>query len=234
MTRICIAIPVYNEENDLSRSVEIVLKTAQKMFDNFEIVIADNASTDRTLKIAKNLSKKHDRVRYIHLDEKGRGRALRRVWSESNADVMCYTDVDLSTDISHLKELISAIEDGYDIVIGSRLMGQSQTERSFIRETLSRGYVFLLKLFLNMPFSDTQCGFKAINKTVAKKLLPLIENEEWFFDTEMLVLGSILGYKIKEIPVKWKESSDSKIRIFSTIRDYIINILRLKIRLNRY
>lgn len=230
-TKVCIVVPVYNEEDELANSIETILTTAKKMFENFEIVVGDNASTDATLRIAQKLSKKYDRVKWIHLDEKGRGRALRRIWCQSDADVMCYMDVDLSTDIKHLKELASSIEDGYDIAIGSRLTEGSKTERSFFRETLSRGYVFLLKLFLNIPFSDTQCGFKAVNKKIVKEVLPLVENEEWFFDTELLIIADKFGYKIKEIPVRWKESSDSRVKILSTVTNYIKNILRMKRKL---
>jgi len=228
MTKICVTIPVYNEEEQLKWSVEKVLEVCRKNYDNFEILIADNASMDRTLEIAKNLSKKYKEVKYIHLPQKGRGRALKKAWTSTDAEVMCYMDVDLSTDLKHLKELTDAIEEGYDISFGSRLRKESELKRSLKRDILSRGYVFLLKIFLNFHFTDAQCGFKAINKRVASELIPKIKDNEWFFDTELLIKGQFFGYRLKEIPVKWVEDKGSTVKIKKTIESYLKNIFRLR------
>ena len=195
---------------------------------DWKIIIANNASTDNTLSIAKELSKKYQEIRYIHLDKKGRGRALRKAWTESNSDINCYMDVDLSTDLNALPILIKEIENGYDIVTGSRFLPDSKVERKLKREILSRGYNILLRLFLNVKFKDAQCGFKAVNKRIVKEIIPLIKNNEWFFDTELLFLAERKGYKTKEIPVKWTEDKDSRVKIAKTSSNYIKSILRLR------
>lgn len=228
MSKICVTLPVYNEEAQLADSVEKVLAVCKENYKNFEILIADNASTDKTLEITKILSKKHKKVKYIHLDQKGRGRALKKAWSTTDADIMCYMDIDLSTDLKHLKELTDAIESGYDIAFGSRLSKGSELKRGLKRDILSRGYNFLLKLFLNVGFNDAQCGFKAVNKRVVKELLPKVENNEWFFDTEMLVKGERYGYKLKEIPVKWIDDEGSTVNIKKTVESYMKNIFRVR------
>lgn len=228
MSKICVVVPVYNEEKQVESSVEKILDVCRKNYQNFEILIADNASTDKTLEIAKVLSKKYAEVKFIHLDQKGRGRALKKAWTTTNADVMCYMDVDLSTDLAYIKPLTDAIENGYDISFGSRHKKGSILKRSLKRDILSRGYNFLLKIFLDVQFSDAQCGFKAINKRVAEKLIPMIKNNEWFFDTELLVKGEKLGYRLKEIPVKWDEDPESTVKIKRTVESYIRNIFRVR------
>ncbi len=228
MSKVCIVIPVYNEEKQLEWSIKSIIKVCKKNYSEFEIMIADNASIDKTLKIAKKLSEKYKQVNYIHMDQKGRGRALKNAWTRTDADIMCYMDVDLSTDLKYLKTLTNAIEDGYDISFGSRHQKQSKLNRSLKRDILSKGYNFLLKLFLNVQFNDAQCGFKAINIRVAKELISKIENNEWFFDTELLVKGEKFGYRLKEIPVKWTEDEESTVNLKKTIESYLKNIFRLR------
>jgi len=225
-----IVIPVYNEEKILEDSITKIRNFSIKNMSNYKwgIIIANNASTDNTLKIAKKLSKKYNNVGFIHLNKKGRGRALRKAWTESNSDILCYMDVDLSTDLGALPNLIKAIDEGYDVVTGSRFLPDSKVERKLKREILSRGYNSLLKLILNVKFKDAQCGFKAVNKRIVKEIIPLIKNNEWFFDTELLVLSEKKGYKIKEIPVKWTEDKDSKVRTAQTSFNYIKSIFRLR------
>jgi glycosyltransferase involved in cell wall biosynthesis len=228
MSKICVVIPVYNEEEQLEWSVEKVLKVCKSNYNNFQILIADNASTDKTLNIAKKLSKKHKEVTCIHLDQKGRGRALKRSWTTTDADIMCYMDVDLSTDLKYLKPLTDTIEEGYDISFGTRHQKDSKLERSVKRDILSKGYNYLLKVFLNFPYNDAQCGFKAINKQVAKELVPGIENNEWFFDTELLIKGLHFGYRLKPIPVEWIEDKGSTVKIKKTVENYLRNIFRVR------
>ncbi|MBD3155991.1 MAG: glycosyltransferase [Candidatus Aenigmarchaeota archaeon] len=228
MPKISVVIPVYNEEEQLEWSVKEVLKVCKKNYKDFEILIADNASTDRTLEIAKKLKNKYKQVNYIHLDQKGRGRALKRAWTSTDADIMCYMDVDLSTDLRHLGQLTDAIEKGYDISFGSRHHEESKLERSLKRDVLSKGYNFLLRAFLNFPFNDAQCGFKAINSQIAKELVPEIENNEWFFDTELIVKGLHAGYRLKSIPVEWIEDKGSTVKIKKTVESYLKNIFRVR------
>lgn len=226
--KVCVTLPVYNEEEQLASSVEKVLKVCRENYKDFEILIADNASTDRTLDIAKELSKKYEEVKYIHLPQKGRGRALKAAWQSTDADIMCYMDIDLSTDLKHLKELTRAIEEGYDVAFGSRHRKESELKRCLKREILSRGYVFLVKLFLKTKYSDYQCGFKAVNKKIVRELLPKIKDNEWFFDTELIVKADKYGYRLKEIPVKWIEDKGSTVNIKKTVINYIKNIFRLR------
>ncbi len=228
MSRISIILPVYNEEECLEKNTETVLKYAKKFYENFEIVITDNASIDKTLDIAKKLSKKYKEIRYIHLDQKGRGRVLKKAWNESKADILAYSDIDLSTDIKAIKKLTDAIDQGYDIATASRHSKQSQLDRTFKREILSKGYNFLLKLFLNTKISDAQCGFKAVNRRVVKEIIPLVKDNEWFFDTEMLILAERKGFRIKEIPVKWVEHAGSTVHIKKTVTDYLKSVFRLR------
>lgn len=234
-TRINVTLPVLNEEAQLAttvRQVAACLDAQERLC--WEIVIADNGSMDRTLELARQLESEHRGVRAVHLAEKGRGRALKQVWLESNADVLSYMDVDLSTDLAALPGLIAAVAaDGYDLAIGSRLLPGSQVERGWKREVLSRGYNGLVKLMLETRFSDAQCGFKAISRQAAQALLPLVEDTGWFFDTELLVLAEKLGYHIFELSVRWVEDPDSRVRLCSTAVADIKGLLRLRRHLGR-
>jgi len=229
MTSISLIIPTYNEEEILEKTVKKVLKIGNK-WKKFEVVIADNASTDRTLDIAKKLSKSFNNVCYIHLDKKGRGRVLKKTWSDSNSDVVAYMDADLSTDLKHFPELIDGIiKEGYDICIGSRLLKESDVRnRPKIREFLSRSYNFLIKILFRTSFHDAQCGFKAVKKGVIKKLIPKIKDNSWFFDSEMLIIAEKSGYRIKEIPVKWVDDPRSAVKILKTSLEDLKGLLRLK------
>lgn len=212
-----IVIPVYNEETTLPGSVATVREHLRAMPFPFRITIADNASTDATDLIARQLAHTYDEVRVVHLDEKGRGRALKHVWLESDADILVYMDVDLSTDLNALYPLIAPLLSGHsDISIGSRLARHSRTERGPKREFISRSYNYLLRGTLRAGFSDAQCGFKAIRRDVAQSLLPLIEDDEWFFDTELLVLAERSGLRIHEVPVDWIDDPDSRVDIVAT------------------
>ncbi|MHA1696365.1 MAG: dolichyl-phosphate beta-glucosyltransferase [Candidatus Helarchaeota archaeon] len=227
-----IDLPVFNEEKILEESVEKLRNFLHSNMNeyNFKIVIIDNGSNDKTPQICKNLKTKHSDVDFLHLKKKGRGRALRTAWENSGAQICSYMDIDLSTDLKSFPSLISSIaKDGYDVSTGSRLIKGAQIKRSLKREILSRGYVFLLKRFLGISFSDAQCGFKAINKKTINKVMPHILDQEWFFDSELLFKSQRWGYKIKEIPVKWIEDPDSKVKIYKTIKNYLMSLLRLKL-----
>ncbi|MCX8147043.1 MAG: glycosyltransferase family 2 protein [Candidatus Woesearchaeota archaeon] len=229
-----VVVPVYNEEKDLERSVRILHSFLSKKMKNYKwrIVIADNASKDNTLSIAKRLSKTMSNVDYIHLDLKGRGRALKKAWLESRADIVSYMDVDLSTDINAFPKMIEGmLKSKCNVATGTRLAKKSKTERSLLREILSRGYNYIVRAILWVKYSDAQCGFKAATRKAVDDIVPLIKDNEWFFDTELLTIAEKFGYGVYEIPVKWVEDPNSKVRIFRTVSQYIRDVLRLRFEL---
>ncbi len=226
-----VIIPVYNEERVIRQSVETLRQFLKKnIAHSCTIVIADNGSTDKTWQVAQSLSREYPDVVPLHLDEKGRGRALRRALLESTADIVSYMDVDLSTDLGAFPALIQGIEEGYDIVIGSRLMPGSSVKRSFKRELTSRTYNLLLKAMFRTGFCDAQCGFKALTSKAAHELVHLVQNQLWFFDTEMLLLARRKGYRIKEVPVVWVEDPDSRVSVPKTTFEYLKELLRMRFR----
>lgn len=230
--RVDAVIPVYNEEHVLRGSVETLRAFLQDRPDfpyDWRIVIADNASRDRTLEIARQLAEDYPEVRFIHLPQKGRGRALRTAWLASDADVVSYMDVDLSTKLDYYPPLIRAIaEEHYDVATGSRLAPGAQTARSPKREFISRSYNLIVKAMFFTRFSDAQCGFKAVNRRVIEELLPLIEDQAWFFDSELLILAEKLGYRVKDIPVAWDEDPDTRVKIVSTAWEDLRGLARLR------
>ncbi len=213
-----VVIPVHDEEAQLAQSVERVVAYLRTMPWSFRVTIADNASTDDTPLIAHRLQREHpDEVAVLHLAEKGRGRALKRAWSTSPSDVLVYMDVDLSTDLAALLPLVAPLVSGHsDLAIGSRLSRASRVERGAKRELISRGYNQLLRRTLRARFSDAQCGFKAIRREAARELLPLVEDDEWFFDTELLVVAERAGLRIHEVPVDWVDDPDSSVDVLRT------------------
>jgi len=227
-TTLEVVIPVHNEERDLASSVERVREHLATMPWTFRVTIADNASTDGTAVIARRLAHTYDDVRVVHLAEKGRGRALKRVWSGSDAAVLVYMDVDLSTDLNALLPLVAPLISGHsDLAIGTRLGRGSRVERGPQREIISRGYNLLLRGALRARFSDAQCGFKAIRADVAREVLPLVEDNAWFFDTELLVLAERSGLRIHEVPVDWVDDPDSRVDIVRTALDDLRGIARI-------
>jgi glycosyltransferase involved in cell wall biosynthesis len=228
-----IVIPVYNEAHVLEGSIE---RLRSHLRDDafpytWRIVVADNASTDRTLAVAQALEDRLGDVSVVHLPQKGRGRALSKVWLESDADGMCYMDVDLSTGLESLVPLAAGVlDEGYDLAYGSRMSAGSQIERSLKREITSRGFIFLIKLLFLSKLADTQCGFKAISRQAAQELLPLVENKEWFWDTELLLLAEKGRYRIKEVPVRWIEDPDTRVNVLKTIAEDLRGLLRMRFR----
>jgi glycosyltransferase involved in cell wall biosynthesis len=224
-----IAIPVHNEEAALERSVRrLDAFCGEHLPYSFRIVIADNASTDRTGEIGEALAAELPSVAYVRLTEKGRGRALRRVWSRSDADVLAYMDVDLSTGLEALLPLVAPLISGHsDLAIGTRLARGARVVRGPKREVISRTYNRLLHLSLRSRFSDAQCGFKAGRASAIKALLPRVEDQAWFFDTELLVLAERSGLRIHEVPVDWVDDPDSRVDIVRTALDDLRGILRV-------
>jgi glycosyltransferase involved in cell wall biosynthesis len=230
MTTVDVVIPVYNEEQDLPRNIPVLYHFLQsEAFPyRWRIVIADNASTDSTPAVARRLSDELPGVEYLRIDRKGRGIALKTAWGQSQADVVSYMDVDLSTDLAAFPALVRAVaEGGYHLATGTRLARGAQVRRSLKREVLSRGYVALLKLALQVRFSDAQCGFKAARTAAFKALLPLLRNDNWFFDTELLVIAERAGYRIAEVPVRWEEDHDSHVKVLRTVAEDVRGIVRL-------
>ncbi|MGE3962325.1 MAG: dolichyl-phosphate beta-glucosyltransferase [Dehalococcoidia bacterium] len=230
MATVDLVIPVYNEEHVLAQSVERVLAWCDGHPEHqWRVVVANNASTDGTLEVARGLEEKHPgRVGVQHIPVKGRGIALRITWLTSEADVMAYMDVDLSTDLDHIPELIDPIARGdVDLAYGTRLHALSQTKRSVKREITSRGYITILKL-AGLRVSDAQCGFKAISREAARALLPLVEDTQWFWDTELLWVAQANGYRMAEVPVRWDEDPDTRVKIIKTATDDLKGIWRLK------
>ncbi|MCL6650043.1 MAG: glycosyltransferase family 2 protein [Chloroflexi bacterium] len=230
MTTVDVVIPVYNEEKALPGSIaQLRAFLATHIPHRWRIVIADNASLDRTPEVGRELAARFTDVDYLRLEQKGRGRALRTAWLASDADVLSYMDVDLSTNLAAFPPLIEAIvSGGYDLAIGSRLMPASRTTRSLKREVISRGYNMLIKLLFWNHFSDAQCGFKAITRQAAHQLVPLVQDQSWFFDTELLLRAEQYGYRIAEVPVEWIEDLDSRVKIVQTAIDDVRGLLRVR------
>ena len=224
-----IIIPVHNEENVLLDSIRRLNQFLQGNIQNpWRITIADNASTDATRSIAQLLAQDYPGVGYLFIPEKGRGRALRASWLNSTADFVSYMDVDLSTDLTHVPELIAALESGFHIAIGNRLNRKSEVTRGFKREIISRCYNALIKGLFFTSFSDAQCGFKALNRRTAATIVPHVVNNNWFFDTELLILAAKRGYKIKSLPVTWIDDPESSVNITSTAKEDLKGLFRLR------
>jgi glycosyltransferase involved in cell wall biosynthesis len=224
-----IMIPVHNEERALPGCVEVLHGFLEEQFPfDWSIVVVDNASTDRTLAVARDLAGRYERVRVHHLDRKGRGLALRESWGASEAAVVVYMDVDLSTGLDGLLPLVAPLLNGHsDLAIGSRLAPGSRTVRGPRRELVSRGYNALVRLTHGARFSDAQCGFKAARTEVVRPLLDRARDEAWFFDTELLLLAEHNGLRVHEVPVDWVEDVDSRVDVVSTAIDDIKGLIRV-------
>ena len=213
-----IILPVYNGQEDLEKSVDTIIKFFKsiKFPYKWNIIISDNASTDNTPKIARALAKKYSQVHHLRLTQKGRGIAVRTAWMQSKADIVSFMDVDLAVDLEAFPRLINEVAHGADICIGSRFLKESKVKRSLKREILSRSYNTILKILFQNKFSDAQCGFKAFNTNTVKNVLLEVKDNEWFFDTELLVKAERAGYKIKEIPFVWTEGPSTTVKLMKT------------------
>lgn len=229
-TSVNIVIPVYNEEAELEQTVLTLSGFLSEHLENFVwvITIVDNASIDRTFDIAKTLANKMNNVFAIHLDQKGRGRAVKYAWQHSHTDLVAYMDVDLSTDLKHFPPLVAALRRGYDLAIGTRnARGSRVYGRNILRTITSKGYITLIKLFFWVHFTDAQCGFKATTRHVVNTLIPHIKDNEWFFDTELLILAEKLGFRIYDEPVTWVDNPGSTVRVLHTARGDLEGLWRL-------
>jgi len=224
-----LVIPVYNEAHVLEGSVHRLAAAMAGADFRWRIVVVNNGSTDETLAIARRLAEQLEYVECLHLDLKGRGRALRKTWSETHAEFSLYMDVDLSTELAAVPRFVERLREGADLVTGSRLHADSHITRCFRREVLSRSYNRLIRWLLRTrSFDDAQCGFKGVRIETVRPLLPLIRDQEWFFDTELLVLGEYAGLAIHNLPITWVEDPDTRVNVPKTIWQDLCGLARLR------
>jgi putative flippase GtrA len=224
-----IAIPVLDEERALPGCVAVLHDyLAERMPFEWTITIVDNASTDGTRMVAKRLARQWPRVRVVCLEQRGKGKAVRAAWSSSQATVVAYMDVDLSTGLDALIPLVASLAAGHsDVAIGSRLAPGARTIRGAKRELMSRGYNALLRLTHGAQFRDAQCGFKAARAEVIQPLLQRVEDDTWFFDTELLLLAEHNGLRVLEVPVDWVEDVDSRVNVTGTVATNVRGLVRM-------
>ncbi|MGH3797616.1 MAG: glycosyltransferase [Pseudonocardiaceae bacterium] len=224
-----VVVPVHNEERALPGCLQVLRAHLEAQFPfDWTITVVDNASTDGVLRVATELAESDDRVRVLHLDCKGRGHALRTAWAWSDADVVVYMDVDLSTSLDALLPLVVPLVNGHsDLAIGSRLAPGARTRRSPRRELISRCYITMIRLSHGARFSDAQCGFKAARTDVIRPLLPHVADEGWFFDTELLLVAEHNGLRVHEVPVDWVEDVDSRVALLSTAWQDVRGLVRV-------
>jgi glycosyltransferase involved in cell wall biosynthesis len=225
-----VVIPVYNEQDELKASVETLASYCAENLTDFSwhVTIVDNASTDKTYTIATELAHANSNIRAVHLSQKGRGRAVKYVWQKYLADINAYMDVDLSTDLKHFPSLVRSLTRGYDLGIGSRnAWGARVYGRSLLRTITSKTYIFLIKIFFWVHFSDAQCGFKAVTRRVVTDMIPHIKDNEWFFDTELLIVSEKKGFRIYEEPVTWIDNPGSTVRVMRTALGDLEGLWRL-------
>lgn len=215
-TEISIVLPAHNEAERIAEAVKQTKRSFDEISSSFEILIAEDGSTDGTAEIARRIEAEESCVRHIHSAERlGKGKALSRAFKRAKGGIIAFVDVDLSTDMRHVKELIEAIRsEGYDFAIGSRLLKGSEVTRSLKREVMSTVYNFLVRKVLKSKISDHQCGFKSFHRPALLDILKKVKDEQWFWDTELLVRAQREGYRVKEIPIKWEENGDTKVETF--------------------
>ena len=210
---VSVVIPVFNDRESLETAIPRSVAALEEIDERFEIIIAEDGSTDGSAEYVRAYSGNDSRVRLLHSDERlGRGTALNRAFREAHGPVICYYDVDLATDLAHVRTLISAIHEGYDIATGSRLLPESRIIRSGGREIASRGYNFLVRSILRSRLHDHQCGFKGFNRERLLALIPSVKDTHWFWDTEVLVRAGRAGYRIMEFPVVWNQGAKTTVK----------------------
>ena len=213
---VTVVFPAYNEADELQNAVDQVIQALNEFARSYEIIIAEDGSTDGTDKIAETLAEKYPFVKHIHGEKRlGRGAALKNAFKQSRGEVLVYMDLDLATDLKHLKALVDAVEsEGYDFATGSRMLQESQVKRSGTRNIASKTYNFMVRAVLGSKLKDHQCGFKAFRREPLMQLLDEVGANHWFWDTEILVRAHRKGYRIKEIPVSWTGGRETKVRLF--------------------
>ncbi|MBI4144464.1 glycosyltransferase [Candidatus Woesearchaeota archaeon] len=231
MNKVEIVIPAHNEEKILEKSIELLYTHLNKIKDfMWNVTIGENGSKDKTLEIAQKLCKKYKRMSVKHFDTPSRDNVLKTIWSKSNAEILLYMDADMSTHPAHTRELIDAINAGYDIATGSRWKKGARVRRDIIRKIMSYLYnAIFLPIILPTCVRDAQCGFKAINQKVAKEVIPLLSNQNGFLDTEILVVAHHKGLRVKEIPVVWAESQrESTMSVYKNLPPFFMKIFETR------
>jgi hypothetical protein len=232
---ISVVFPAYNEADALETAVEKVTRALNEFTRSYEIIIAEDGSTDGTDKVAAMLSERYSFVKHLHGEKRlGRGTALKNAFKKSNGKTIIYMDVDLATDVGQIKFLVRAIEEeGYDFAIGSRMLSESKVERSRTRQIASKSYNFLVRAMLGSKVKDQQCGFKAFRREALMQLLDEVTARHWFWDTELLVRAFRKGYTIKEVPVEWKSGRETKVRLFKDSFSMAGQVIKLWWQLKR-
>lgn len=227
-------IPAYNEEDMLEDTVESVRKEHRKHYgENYEIIIVEDGCNDRTPEIAGKLEERYKEVSHLHFKERqGRGRAVEEAFRQARGEILVYMDADLATDVSHLDDLISCIEDGYSIVTGSRRLASSDADRTFSRRVASWGFNSATQFLFNSGVKDHQCGFKAFDREVMYDLIKDVDRSHWFWDTEILIRAQKRGYRVKELPITWREKQDSKVDLLKDTLEMGLKMLHLLLILN--
>ena len=227
-----VVVPVFNEERRLTPCIETLHAFLQRQFPpgSWRIIIAENGSTDRTPRVADALTARYPGVCVLRRPQPGRGAALTHAWQQSEAALIAYMDVDLSTDLDALPRLVARLQNGCDVAVGSRLIPGAVIIRSPMREIVSRIYNRMVRGLFRVPLTDAQCGFKAMRRAAIAPLLPHIRASRWFFDTELLLLAHRRGLRVQEVPVRWVEHPDSRVNLSSTILQMAWGLLRLRCR----
>jgi len=225
---VSLVFPAYNERENLENTVRSAMKALEKIAKSYEIVIAEDGSTDGTDKIASDLSREYSCITHIHSDKRlGRGLALKNAFSKTKGKILVYMDVDLATNIEHLRELVESVRKQYEFATGSRMHPKSKVTRSRSRQIASKSYNFMARSFLGSKVADHQCGFKASKRDALLTILEDVKADHWFWDTEMLVRASRKGYRIKEIPVKWTQKGRTRMRLIKDSFEMGSQILKL-------
>ncbi len=228
-TQVSLVLPAYNEVDYLQPAVEKTIQALSAFVDSYEIIIAEDGSTDGTAERAEELAQKTPHVRHIHREKRlGRGTALNNAFKKSSGEVLVYMDLDLATDLKYLKPLVEAITvEVYDFSTGSRMLAESKAQRSFRRSLSSKSYNFLVRTLLGSKLRDHQCGFKAFKRQPLLELIDSVEATHWFWDTELLVRANQRGFKIKEIAVEWRSGRGTKVNLFKDSWNMFRQIMRL-------
>jgi len=231
---VSIVFPAYNEKENLENAVRRTIQALEKIIDSYEIIIAEDGSTDGTDRIAARLASESPFIRHIHRDKRlGRGLALKNAFSESKGGILVYMDVDLATSIGQLKVLIEAVSEDYDFATGSRMLPASKVNRSLSRQITSKSYNFMARAILGSKVADHQCGFKAAKRGALLEILDDVKATHWFWDTETLIRAQRRGYRVKEIPIEWTETGRTKVRLMEDSVSMGSQILKLWWELRR-
>jgi glycosyltransferase involved in cell wall biosynthesis len=236
MKKVDIMLPVYyGNFPEIEPSIKKQVSFFRKALKNYDwhLVLAINGKNpENVIALAKQLHARYSHVRYEYVAQPGKGSGVMHAWLKSKADIVSYMDIDLATDIKDFPSLIEQIEDGYDLSIGSRYHPLSKVKRGLKRTFVSIIYhKFFMKYIMGArDYTDGQCGFKAINQRVVKELLPLVKNRNWFFESELLFIAQKKGFKIKEIPVAWRESEFSGLTLYKAIWEFLKSIVELRFR----